>query len=315
MKKMFFVLLLVGVMMVLTVSLASANNGPHGGYTPTDDACAGCHRAHTGDGAGLLVAADTTTLCLTCHGNTATGAVTNVTDGVLEATAGTNAGTPLNGGGFGNVVNVVTGLSATSTSSHEMTGVAASAWGFGVNRGVAGALVDTTFDCATCHDPHGSTNYRIIKENLNGVPTTVTQVDEGVWDYDAEAWPADMSNVCSACHDAYHQTTAGQGSILDAGTYTHRVDMSYLYGTNSNPETIGFGTTECNGVPCTLPLGGTDLVVCSTCHFSHGTSAAMTGFADGGPSGAGTLPGNTTASDSALLRLDNRGVCETCHQK
>jgi hypothetical protein len=27
------------------------------------------------------------------------------------------------------------------------------------------------------------------------------------------------------------------------------------------------------------------------------------------------LPGNTSATDSALLRLPNRGVCEVCHQK
>ena len=30
---------------------------------------------------------------------------------------------------------------------------------------------------------------------------------------------------------------------------------------------------------------------------------------------AGGLPGETSATDSALLRIDNRGVCEVCHQK
>jgi hypothetical protein len=47
-----------------------------------------------------------------------------------------------------------------------------------------------------------------------------------------------------------------------------------------------------------------------TCHLPHGTSVEMTGITDG----AG-LPGETSATDSALLRLDNRGVCEVCHQK
>ena len=42
----------------------------------------------------------------------------------------------------------------------------------------------------------------------------------------------------------------------------------------------------------------------------HGSSAAMTGITDG----AG-LPGETSATDSALLRLENRGICEVCHQK
>ena len=49
---------------------------------------------------------------------------------------------------------------------------------------------------------------------------------------------------------------------------------------------------------------------CRTCHLPHGTAAQMTGITDG----AG-LPGETSATDSALLRLDNRGVCEVCHQK
>jgi len=72
-----------------------------------------------------------------------------------------------------------------------------------------------------------------------------------------------------------------------------------------------------------LPLAGTVVnvgpddgsVACQTCHLPHGSSAAMTGFAVGGPTGGGTQPGNTTAATSALLRLDSRGVCEVCHQK
>ncbi len=73
----------------------------------------------------------------------------------------------------------------------------------------------------------------------------------------------------------------------------------------------------------TLPLAsqfitGTNtnnLVVCQTCHLPHGSSAAMAGFANGGPTGVDVLPGNTNTTDSALLRVANRGVCEACHQK
>jgi len=91
--------------------------------------------------------------------------------------------------------------------------------------------------------------------------------------------------------------------------------MSFSYtgpgGTNVNPETTGFGGL-------TLPLaqtGTANAVVCQTCHLPHGSSAAMIGHANGGPTGVGTLPGNTTATDSALLRLENRATCEVCHQK
>ena len=46
-------------------------------------------------------------------------------------------------------------------------------------------------------------------------------------------------------------------------------------------------------------------LTCLTCHFAHGSSAAATGWA------SGVAPTN----GSALLFLDNRGVCQNCHDK
>jgi hypothetical protein len=72
-------------------------------------------------------------------------------------------------------------------------------------------------------------------------------------------------------------------------------------GGNVNPETAGF-----QGY--TLPLansGQGDQVVCTTCHLPHGTSAAQD---------INSASANITG-DSSLLRIDNRGVCEVCHQK
>jgi predicted CXXCH cytochrome family protein len=300
------------ILLVGATGIASANNGPHGGYTAITDACAGCHRTHTAEGPHLVRDINTYNLCMSCHGSTATGAVTNVDDGVWEGVAGSNVGSPLNGGGFTNYMGEAT------TSSHDVSETITDAWGAGATpeRGIAASMIGgEALGCASCHDPHGSPNYRIIKETINGVAVAVDQTDEGAWDYDSEDWAANMSNVCGACHTAYHETAANVGSDAGAwaypGGFTHRVDMSYAYGSNANPETTGFGGYN-------LPLGdsgGLDSVVCNTCHLSHGSSAAMTGTADGGPGGGGTLPGDTTATDSALLRLDDRGVCEVCHQK
>ncbi len=317
MRKYIFVLVLAATLVLALASTASANGGPHGGYTATTDACAGCHRAHTATGPRLLVATSTYALCMSCHGSTGTGADTNVQDGFFLSTrspstvgtANTTDNAPLLAGGFAFYKTIAT------TSKHDMTGAGNTnlAWGNGAtNRGVQVAITDTLFTCASCHDPHGSPNYRIIKSTVNGTAVSVAQVDEGAAkDYDTEQWGAGQSNVCAACHSAYHKTAAGQGSTLDGTTYTHRIDMSYTYGANVNPETIGFGGL-------TLPLaqsGTNNTVVCQTCHLPHGSSAAMTGIANGGPTGTGTLPGDTTATDSALLRLDNRAVCEVCHQK
>ena len=237
-------------------------------------------------------------------------------DGNVGA-ANTPDNAPLLGGGFVNFGGTAV------TSIHDADGTTAASWGNGVNRGLTADLTAGNLSCASCHDPHGSPNYRIVRETVNGVAVNAALVDEGAAkDYDSEQWGAGTSTICAACHGAYHVTAAGAGSdpgMVASGGYTHRIDVPWNgdAGTDpvigmgtANPETVGLGGF-------TLPLaetGTNDLLVCMTCHMPHGTAAAMTGFADGAfdPTGPqGPIP----SGDSALLRLDNRGVCEVCHQK
>lgn len=48
---------------------------------------------------------------------------------------------------------------------------------------------------------------------------------------------------------------------------------------------------------------------CMTCHVSHGSNAAMTGTF----SSAFPYPDATTSASSRLLKVDNRGTCQACH--
>jgi hypothetical protein len=61
-----------------------------------------------------------------------------------------------------------------------------------------------------------------------------------------------------------------------------------------------------------------DWMGCMTCHTAHGASTVMTGWANVADpahdlrpdTGTGGIP---PTNDSALLRLNSRGVCEACH--
>ena len=48
---------------------------------------------------------------------------------------------------------------------------------------------------------------------------------------------------------------------------------------------------------------------CLTCHVSHGSNAIM----DGANSSTYTFPDQTVSDNSRLLKVDNRGTCQQCH--
>jgi len=149
----------------------------------------------------LLVgsAATMTEFCNACHGDMAPGASTNVSSGIFDSgpsasstgsvgttgsTTGSDGGAvvsayktasvfnaPLNGGGFDRMPDPyawqtsTTVVYADSTSAHKMD-VTGPLWGTG---GSTGTLDETTLNCTSCHDPHGSANYRLLKGTVNGV--------------------------------------------------------------------------------------------------------------------------------------------------
>jgi doubled CXXCH domain len=53
---------------------------------------------------------------------------------------------------------------------------------------------------------------------------------------------------------------------------------------------------------------GTTSTGCEQCHVNHGTNAVMTG-----PAADVTFPGGNMPEDSALLKVNNRGTCQLCH--
>lgn len=166
------------VALALVPGLALANFAVHGSYTMDTDACAGCHRAHTAassitwtksdntQGSALLLstASELYEFCYTCHDAVGLGADTNVEEGVYE---GTDYGTqfaPLNSGGF---------EATLFSAQHMYTGASWFAYGGATTYDLLGNLSDTAapqikMTCGSCHDVHGSSNYRLLKDVVNG---------------------------------------------------------------------------------------------------------------------------------------------------
>lgn len=325
MKKLLVALLVIGLIVAVNVQSASANNGPHGGYADATDACAGCHRAHSSQNNNLLDYTTTQLLCYSCHGSAATGADTDVEDGeyknddaTAEAPAEGVANDPLLGGGFALAYDaqVAPGFKAITSNHDTATGTNLAAWALNAVTGatsdaVALTGVGTGLTCDDCHDPHGSGNYRIIRETVNGVAGVVV-TDSAATNYTAEAYADNtIGDLCVSCHANYSQTGAGSG---DAAIHAHRTDGDWdgeagVTDADILAGFVGNVNPENGAVTWQLRLsdaGGADMGMnCSTCHYAHGTAAAMSAVSQGAAQN----------NSSSLLVYDDRTVCQSCHQK
>lgn len=410
-RKLAIALALAALVALALPSLAMANFAIHGNYVQDTDACAGCHRAHTSvssitwqdtannEHSALLVSSATEMwqFCYACHDATSQGADTNVQEGIYEGTLYGDQFAILNGGGFDSLDGSAT------TSAHMMKGASWGAYGGGLTgQGATGATgqiagadvgesVPIKMDCATCHDPHGSANYRILKSYVNGNyvggyepsgdPTDpdpdgfVSSVETGWPDggfrlhtaypayepnytspmyakgYDRTGGNATGENVargmsgwCAGCHNTYLRPTetftksdgstySASASVYNAGDggglkLRHRHPINVQMDTYNGATDLAIGALDAAGIPLAHDLAekgnptdqDSDWIECLTCHRAHGTAAVMTGYASNAGAASvvdtdGVARNIFPASESALLRRDNRGVCESCHNK
>ncbi len=364
--------------------VAAINNGS-GGINA--DSCAGCHRAHTAQGALLLIEDEGEAFCLACHGAAGIGATTDVETGqqyTPTGTGGTGRGAALGAlrnGGFVQA-RIASGatyrityvrsagpppqysqlakvpVSATAGNVTSVHGGVGPAWGNGTAAGI-GASVDV--ECTTCHNPHGNGAYRI----LNAIPISSTAggfvpPTAGITVTDAALPPAgDARNytviqLFPPANSLLASQVTSYGAT--AGDYLHRRVPWNVTTTGSNgddaPNGINTGTARfnyqmnawcatCHTRLTTTTSTGTSIVTypsgegaynnstgtsfpftyrhptssnkpCTTCHVAHGSNAAMTGDYS---SAFEVVPGDATtiSNSSFLLKVDNRGTCQACH--
>lgn len=136
-----------------------------------------------------------------------------------------------------------------------------------------------------------------------------------------------MNQFCGACHTDYNTDTAAlklAGASIAGHTSSGTYRTAYRHGVGMTwADTVRGTTLVKTNATAVLPfegiVGNTGKVICLTCHFAHGTSDAFiqAKLTDNGNAGIAVAQGTTydTVRSSALKRVANMGMCESCHQK
>ncbi|MEW6447824.1 MAG: cytochrome c3 family protein [Bacillota bacterium] len=350
MSKAKLYLLIAAVLVCSMAFAAPALAWTHGQFSATTDACAGCHVAHAAQAPNLLKQGPTQThFCFLCHGDGGASAPYDVKVGITKAGSNTYASTAC---GFERWAGT-DGPTVTSrhnvwgySMGNESDGLDQGAGSHGPYEipGGTNTFTGSGFVCASCHDPHdGGTvpdangyvkgdathpNPRLLRRSFTfaggttvpnvymkfhmvpvgdfvykGVTSGVYKVDQYWVDYDAgDGTYYGSSYWCGGCHDKFKAELPGMnfGVMTKHPTFGHAVlpdgaNGSILYGTplEYDDDTVA---------------GLVYRVGCLTCHRAHATTAKAIGWASEWP-----RDGGGTSTTSALLRMDNRGVCYNCH--
>jgi predicted CXXCH cytochrome family protein len=242
----------------------------HGEYQNNTNSCASCHQTHTSKGKQLLFADTTFQTCASCHDGTL--GFYNVFE------TGENAS--LDGAGtFG-------GSHANNMSIHQSNDSLTIKAAPGGNKlsTDSGKGWGASFNCASCHAPHGSYSDRLLHYNPNGMATTpikdgadkltggkqialhdvtTTQPATGVYALVRETSTTDKVSDADVFAEKVY---------LYKGTAKQEVPMLYGYGSHGTPHFTHLAYTHPTHGTGRIEYGNTDV------YFSneHGYFKALT---------------------------------------
>lgn len=343
---MYYVFLITLMFTLMCAGPAFASSWTHGSYSATTDACAGCHVAHTAQAPKLLKLGPTQTqLCYLCHGSGAPGAPYDIQLGKSlmhkDKFDGTNdyAWIPSTAGGFEGILSGTTWSAAyqvyysVSGSTYTPNTSRHNIWGYTSETGSLNSsdpsgdtfipggwatISGSGLVCSSCHDPHAggpypsvAANPRLLRTSVLGGAYTGLDTDftlTWIGDYSTNdvayrvsAYVYGSTNWCGSCHSKFN-VGDNAGHTLNQGMYRHAmnqpVDTSHFVYAPGTPDI---------GTP-TETYASNAIIACLTCHRAHASTASVEGWAASWPRSEGG-----TGSTSALLRMDNRGVCYNCH--
>ncbi len=250
----------------------------------------------------------------------------NTADVIVQSKVGDQtAGSVLNGGGF----RYVAGVPSTSRHNADPIDQSLYPWGYGTNTSMTGTALTSALQCTSCHNPHGTSNYRLLKNTINTKTVLVKAyttnegfvVDEGARGLDGLTLYADkytkeyygsagtgktdgtnpgapittggsLASLCGACHNAYPSGSASTAYSLGGVThYRHATEMPF---------------TEWTAHP-TGPSGNPP---CNPETTKHTDNATLT--CDG--TGGYTVPVATLRLASNATQTNTIVTCLTCHR-
>ncbi|GAW93582.1 cytochrome c3 family protein [Calderihabitans maritimus] len=278
------------------------NQHAHAYYLDDTNLCSNCHKTHTALGPNLLRVETTNDSCLSCHDGT--GSKYDILNGTVDmGPYGDPLASPA--GPFGDVVMGVT------THVYSRHSIGAEVYNApGGNPLGTGDEWQESLGCASCHDAHGSPNYRmltVITPDNNNVSVRAYAYTDEAGGQERVNYVSGMSEFCMGCHrDLYAGSGSGSNPKTDA--YTERYLGKYMHPVGVAPKYYERGE-----LTTTLPLEGTsgdnrDKITCLTCHLAHGSQSATEDTGDTYNDGGDDLV-------NYLLRRDYRGVCQDCHKK
>jgi len=304
--------------------------------------CNGCHITHTGDGGavvaqGLLIAESASDVCLLCH------------EGNWGRVLGSDPRSPPPQHGAGNFAFLLEGnLNDTpegvggpipgDAAGHNIV-APGHALGADPRYPVApgGGFPSNRLGCTSCHDPHGTGNFRLLHgagEIHEGVATFRFSAPDAVGvglksggesARHHTAYRAGMSDWCGNCHGRYHDQGVSGFEHPSEENLDATVAQRYNEYNGDDDPTGGVEVTAYlpevpleDAAATTSSTSGARVssrIMCLTCHRAHGSSAPAAGrwdfnvpflADDGRESGSYAIP-------SPYLDLNQGSLCAKCH--
>ena len=326
-RRLALILVGGAIWLLLLALPAFADNGPHvrgQAVNATTGSCASCHRAHSAQAPDLLKV-PASELCYTCHGTGVLGATTDVVDGqgyadvsTLHNSGGVGMGVPFNGGALRGggfeyaliatdtlagqptgvpsngstvgrmaIVPVATTGAEAATSAHSVDGSPVTMWGAGADNVGNNGKAAVQMTCASCHDPHGNGQYRIMKATpddvvVNPDVAAVKINDATVKSYITTTAAGGYGVNAQVAADLAESPLNGDGSAINYDIATKTFAGTYLEASSrwcTMCHTRYMGVTGAAGNVSWMEAGSTD----STFKFRHATRNLVDPDTNGAP--------------------------------